>query len=172
MLFCTTFGATPSYSAPPVELYRLLLEAQNGNKAADAKMLDCMTRLSDTLSRYHQRFRKFPESASELEDFDASARLNKIKNPYLENELLAKELPATSPQYIQYQLLPDYGLSRNGTEALAKRPPKSWTGAPGTITIMHNSENLFAVRACGLDGKPITDRTTNSVIFVFRELSQ
>jgi hypothetical protein len=165
-------GAPCSYSAPPAELYRLLLEAQNGNKAADGKMIDCMTRLSDTLSRYHRRFKKFPESASELEDFDASARLSKIKNPYSENELLAKELPANSPQYVQYQLLPDYGLSRNGTDALAKRPPKSWTGPPGTISIMHNSENLFAVRACGLDGKPIIDHTTNSVIFVFRDLSQ
>ncbi|MBS1954648.1 MAG: hypothetical protein JST89_10695 [Cyanobacteria bacterium SZAS-4] len=174
VLVCASFHTQPeTLAAPaPVELYRLLLEAQLKTQAADTKMIDCMTECSELLSRHYQRTKKLPQSLADFENIAVRTKLNGTKNPYFESELLARELPASTSHYVQFEVAADYGLSRNGLDACAKHPPKSWIGLPGSITIVHNSENLFAVRGYGMDGKPILNRTTNSAFYIFKECSE
>lgn len=172
VLVCTAFYAPKGTAAAPTELYRLLLEAQLKTEAADTKMIDCMTDCSELLSRHYQRSKKLPESLSDFANIAARSKLNGAKNPYFESELLARELPASTSRLVQFEVVADYGLSRNGLDACTKHPPKSWVGSPGSITIMHNSENLFAVRGYGMDGKPILNRTTNSVFYIFKDCSE
>ncbi len=172
VLVCTIFSLPKTKAAAPTELYRLLLEAQLKTQAADTKMIDCMTECSELLSRHYQRAKKLPQSLADFENIAARSKLNGTKNPYFESELLARELPASTSHYVQFEVVADYGLSRNGLDACAKHPPKAWVGSPGSITIVHNSENLFAVRGYGMDGKPILNRTTDSVFYIFKECSE
>jgi hypothetical protein len=172
IILCTIFGATGGYAAAPVDLYKLLLDAQNSAQLADGKMLACMNEASELLARFYRQYKKLPEAFAELESIDTNSKLSRTKNPYFESELLARELPVSTSRVVQFEVIHDYGLSHNGIDATAKHPPKSWTGLPGSITIMHNSENVFAIRACGVDGKPITDSTTGSATYVFKDLSQ
>jgi hypothetical protein len=172
VILCTVLGATCGYATAPVDLYKLLMDAQISAKLADSKMLECMNEASDLLARFYRHYKKFPEDLAELESIDANSKLSRTKNPYFESELLARELPVSTSHVIQFEIVHDYGLSHNGIDATAKHPPKSWTGLAGSITIMHNSENVFAIRACGMDGKPITDSTTSSAIYIFKDLAQ
>ncbi len=135
-------------------------------------MIACMMECSELLSRHYQRNKKLPESLSDFENIALRSKLNGAKNPYFESELLARELPASTSHFVQFEVVADYGLSRNGLDACTKHPPKSWVGAPGSITIVHNSENLFAVRGYGMDGKPIINGTTNSVFYIFKDCSE
>lgn len=172
VLVCSACFLPETLAAPPVELYRLLLEAQLKTQAADTKMIECMTECSELLSRHYQRTKKLPQSIGEFENIAVHSKLNGTKNPYFDSELLARELPASTSHYVQFDLVADYGLSLSGLDACAKHPPKSWIGSPGKIVIVQNSENLFAVRGYGMDGKPILDRTTNSAFYIFRECSK
>lgn len=171
VLVCTAVSAPATKAAAPTELYRLLLDAQLKTQAADNKMIDCMTECSELLSRHYQRTKKLPQSLADFENIAVRSKLNATKNPYFESELLARELPASTSHFVQFEVVADYGLSRNGLDASAKHPPKSWVGSPGKIMIVQNSENLFALRGYGMDGKPILDSTANSAFYIFKECS-
>lgn len=170
--YATAPGARANKRTAPVALYHLILDAQMKTQAADVKMLAYMDQVSDLLSQLYRRTHKFPETTSDFERL-ASTRgvLLDTKNPYLESELLARELPQTTPPHLKFEVIPEFGLSRSGLDAQAKSPPRSWLGTPGSITIMHNSENTYAIRACSFDGKPVIDRTTGSAAYVFRDFS-
>jgi len=172
LILCTSCSVQQSTATAPAELYHLLLDAELKSKAADNKMIACMTECSQLLSRHYRRFKQLPQSLSEFETICYRSKLNSAKNPYFDSELLGRELPPSTSHFVQFEVIADYGLSRNGLDASAKHPPKSWTGSPGSITITQNSENLFAVRGYGMDGKPILDGTTNSVFFIFKDCSE
>jgi len=172
LILCANCSVQQSTATAPTELYHLLLDAEANSKAADSKMIDYMTECSQLLSRHYRRFKQLPQSLFEFENISSRSKLESAKNPYFDSELLGRELPPSTSHLVRFEVVADYGLSRNGLDATAKHPPKSWLGSPGSITIMQNSENLFAVRGYGMDGKPILDRTTNSVFYIFKDCSQ
>lgn len=168
----TASGAIAGKQArPPAELYHMLLQAQSSSQAADEKMRQYMDSASNCVARYHRRHNGFPNSSGEVEELVNLLSARPIKNPYYESEMLAKQLPATESHQIQYQVNPEYGLSKQSADSMAKRPPNTWRAVPGTISILHNSENSFALWSAGIDGSPIKDGTTNSAHVLFRDLS-
>ncbi len=175
LVFSTTIATAtqPTAGAPaPPELYHLMREAELKVQEADKKMLERMSECGDLLSRNYRQGNKLPQSQSELDSLLLRSKLKAAKNPYYESQMLARELPPSTSRLVQFELITDYALSRNSLESIAKRPPKSWTGSPGTITVTQNSESMFALRGCGMDGKPILDRTTNSATFIFKDCAE
>lgn len=157
--------------APP-ELYHLMREAQLKVRDADNKMIDNIAECSKLLERNYRLTKKLPQSMADFESILNQSKLYKTKNPYFESELLSRELPPSTSHLIQFEVQTDYALSKTEIESHAKHPPKSWSGSPGTITIIQNGEHAFALHAYGIDGKPIHDSTTGSAFYLFRDCNQ
>lgn len=164
----TTASAAP---APP-ELYHLMREAQLKVRDADDKMIDNMTECSKVLEKHYRLSKKLPQSMPEFEILLSQSKLYRTKNPYFESELLSRELPPSTSHLLQFEVHTDYALTKNEIDSLSKNPPRSWSGLPGTIAIIQNSEHAFALRAYGIDGKPIHARTTGSAFYIFRDCTQ
>jgi hypothetical protein len=175
VVLSTTF-ATPAQSgasgAAPPELYHLMREAELKVREADKKMYERMAECSDLLSKNFREGKRIPQSLADFEIMLAHSRLSAAKNPYYETEMLAREMPPSASHGLRFEILTDYALGRNSCEFYANHPPRSWTGLPGTITITQNTENMYAVRGYGMDGKPIRSSTTNSAFYIFKDCAE
>lgn len=171
----TTFGAASTFAAskrlPPMELYKYILEAQTKSQEADKKMIARIALIGEITTEFHDRFGRFPQTCDELSQFSPADHLSRMKNPYLEHEYMSRELPKDTSPLIKVEILEDYGISKNSLLNLVKHPPANWDGEPGSIVLMHNTENLFAIRGCGLTRKPVMDSTTGSAYCMFKNLS-
>ncbi len=172
VLLCALAGCSAAAAPPPPELYHLMREAQLKVRAADDNMIAYMKQCSELLSRHYKLEQKLPRSLNEFETKLSHSKLYTAKNPYFESELLRRELPANTSHLLQFEVITDYALSPSEFDSLAKHPPTSWKGLPGTIIITQNSENAFSLRAYGIDGKPVRDDTTNGAFYILKDCSQ
>ena len=68
------------------------------------------------------------------------------------------------------RIVVDASLSNSQIDFKRSTPPDDWLAMPGTITIIHNTENLFAVWGAGVDGRPIKDRDSARYTIFAREI--
>lgn len=168
---CTAHSASASrLKDAQTQVLPTLLQAQLAVRDADDKMYKSMQTAADHLQKYRSLHHRFPEPGSELDRFIAGMDA-RAPNPYKANQLLAQDLPESCPRQIEYRVSTELGLSTQFVLAASKQPPKSWQAAPGTITIIHNTENMIVVWAAGVNGLPIIDSTTGNARIVQKTLA-
>jgi hypothetical protein len=180
--FCFATAGSASADSPkrpPLELYHHIARAQLLADKADSQLLEKMQRVADRFKSDRLRFGSFPEDGQEnknlvekLEDLaGANPYFGFPENTAADDPTFAAEhaQPGCDKEHVCVRILADASLSTSRIAASRKPPPQRWQAMPGTITIIHNTENLFALWGAGIDGKPIRDKTSGECSIISAE---
>jgi hypothetical protein len=171
------FSSDPACAQSAMQ--KMALEQQDGQMFTD------MRRVSNWVNQYCIWNKRFPEQGTEFRE--AKSQLNQLvpNNPYVSNKLLLSQgldadpvytNPAGMPSYdTDYQrwsyavpddqaanlhriiLTLDQSLTELDLQQDQQQAPDDWTAPAGSITVISNQQNLYAVWGAGRDGKPLKD---------------
>lgn len=160
--------------------------AQVERASEDARLLDQMNRVSQSLTMYCMINHRFPEAGDEMND--EKNQLNQLvpNPPYSPHSMrLAQGLDA-NPLFAQQEMPDVPGVENSDTGSTLDRirlvfdpslselevqewrtdPPVDWREPPGTITAISNNQSLFIVWGAGADGLPLRDQFSKQVMFL------
>jgi hypothetical protein len=178
--FGTAGGAEASPKHPPLELYHQVAEAQAAAEKGNIELREKMELVAGQFKKYRLRAGSFPEPGHPTENL--SRRLEQLAgtNPFAsfpvrtaadESDFAAKHsTEGCTKENICVCIRSDANLSNFQINSLRGSVPEDWQAMPGTITVIHNTENLFALWGAGVDGKPIRDKTNSQYLIVSIEI--
>lgn len=179
-VLCLALSAHLSASASgkrvaPLELYKQVLQANIECMTADDHLYQYMQNAADKFARICFASGRLPQSESE-EQFCTRKLLPLILPcPYGASKVLQGELSIVKQSIATEttaRLYADPGLSPGQLEQLFSGNPDQWRLFPGSIVVLHNTENVFAVIGFGIDGKPLRDSSkSNTLRVVFRTIN-
>ena len=171
--------ASPGKTAP-IELYHQVAEAQAAAAKGNSELLDKMELLAAHFKKYRLSTGAFPEAGRPSQALSSHLGQLAGKNPFAQFPVAtaadnpdfaaAHGLPDFNQERIQVHIVADASLSNSRLEALQTKVPDEWQELPGTITIIHNTENLFAIWGAGVDGKPIKDSKNRRYVIIIAEI--
>lgn len=152
-------AGAPRHRVPP-ELYHQMLEAQLAASKADEALYEDMQLVASQLSLFVTRNGRFPEPGPESTAVSRNLGHSLVDNPYFSDAMLALNLSSNGtrcdPAGTGIRIEVDLGLCPNSAHQLSQNGlPDSFKASPGTITIIHNTEDTLLVWGAGIDGKPI-----------------
>ncbi len=163
----TTTGAAAKTKVASIELYQQVAKAQAASEKDQAELLEKMQTIASEFKKYRAANGQFPEQGSMTDALEQKLRVIAGVNPYADFPFSTAAddpqfaavhgEPNVDPQDIDVKINVDLGLSNMGIEQFRTSVPDNWLAMPGTITIIHNTENLFIVWGAGVDGRPIHD---------------
>jgi hypothetical protein len=151
----------------------------------DVQMFTDMRRVANWVNQYCIWNKRFPEQGDEFRE--AKSQLNQLvpNNPYESSKLSVAQGLDADPEYINPSGSPSYAtdyekwsyptptdqaanlhrivlkLDQSLTELDVQQDqtsaPDDWTAPAGSIVVISNQQNLFAVWGAGRDGKPLKD---------------
>jgi hypothetical protein len=171
------FSSNPACAQSTMQ--KMALEQQ------DEQMFTDMRRVGNWVNQYCIWNKRFPEQGDEFRE--AKSQLNQLvpNNPYVSNKLQLSQGLDADPEYISpsgspsyntdYQkwsypvpddqaanlhrivLILDQSLTELDLQQDQTQAPDEWTAPAGSITVISNQQNLYAVWGAGRDDKPLKD---------------
>jgi hypothetical protein len=179
--FGTAGGAQAStHKHPPLELYHQIAEAQAASDKGNIELREKIELVAVQFKKTRLHAGSFPEPG--LPTHNLARRLEQFAgaNPFAsfpvrtaadDSDFVARHgKEGCSKETICVHILSDASLSNFQINTLRGAVPEDWLAMPGAITIIHNTENLFAVWGAGVDGKPIRDKTNSQYLIVSVEI--
>jgi hypothetical protein len=179
--FATAGGAQASTpKRPPLELYHQVAEAQAASEKCNIELREKIELVAAQFKNYRLHSGSFPEPGHPAQALASKLERLAGSNPFAsfpvrtaadDSEFAAKHGTAScTKENICVHIFLDASLSNFQINTLRATAPADWLAMPGTITIIHNTENLFAVWGAGVDGKPIRDKTNTQYSILCEEI--
>jgi hypothetical protein len=176
----TTYGAQAKAKSAPVELYQQFIKAQLASQRDSDDLAEKMQVVAWAFKKNRVTTGSFPEQGYATAVLERKLHHVAGTNPYFDFPF---RTVANDPQFnakynsnqcnsneIAVLIHVDLGLSSMRLAQFKTAVPDDWIAMPGTITIIHNTENLFLVWGAGVDGRPIKDKATNEYAIIGCEL--
>jgi hypothetical protein len=122
---------------------------------------------------YREQHGSFPEEGDETRSLETKLSVSAGENVYHINEAEVSAAAASIDRIghsgkgaCAVRILVDLSLSPLRVAQYKQNPPSSWIAAPGTITIIHNTEKAYIVWGAGNDGRPIKQGNQSELVLV------
>lgn len=140
---------------------------------ADGEMWKQMKLVSLKLDQYYFRHGHFPRTSQEEATFKRILAKYIIANPYAPQQIDVannEQLKSDAPFTIHF--LMDAGLNPQSLKEWVKKPSPTWQADPGTIFVISNGENYYALWAASADRLPVRDFERNNKLKVIGHFCQ
>lgn len=175
-LACLTAAALVLTDSAPPAMARHTLKISREQKIAIARLLNQeaekklyaqMTAIMAWLESYRHKYGHYPQSPYEVDRCQQHLCRELYRNPFMPEETYVHQ-DGENPPVDQHRIrvAVDYGLSKSKLEEFKVKPPSEWFGTPGTITIVSDGREIFAVWGAGADGRPICDQDSNKPLLL------
>lgn len=147
------------------EMTDLLQLAFKMNQEADNDLYERMEKIINLMCEYKKVTGHFPQSPAEDEHFSRLAARILKNNPY--EKSLVPDAPQPSP--CKLNIIRDDNLNYASAQTWAASPPEQWRGAPGSIYLITNGENLLFSWGIGSSNIPIREPGQSHIRYCFQD---
>jgi hypothetical protein len=126
-----------------------------------------MEAVARELNHYHKQFGRLPEEGNEREFCEKKLSVAAGKNAYApilnEGEAADTAINIQTDMNLSAVRIPDF----ESKKLKWSKPVK-----PGTITVIHNTENFYLVWGAGIDGMPILSENQRKIFLIAHDFAQ
>lgn len=126
-----------------------------------------MEAVARELNHYHKQFGRLPEEGDERELCEKKLSVAAGKNAYApisnEGEAADTAINIQTDMNLSTVRIPDFE---------SKKHKWSKPVTPGTITVIHNTENFYLVWGAGIDGMPIFTENQRKIFLIAHDFAE